>query len=149
MMSGSPSPSEVREALERAFPIFATGGLSNAMYRADEVSEGEGWALDNTDFDALAGGAQAWLDLFEECENCNGKGEVEVQDTGHFPWTCDACNGLGVIPNRDGVEAAAMTLDAWEWGKHRLAIEQAQAAIRAFLGLSGSPEINPTEQEPQ
>jgi hypothetical protein len=51
--------SEITEALERAFPIYAMGGLSNAMYRADE-GEGEGWALDNDDFNLIADAARRW-----------------------------------------------------------------------------------------
>jgi hypothetical protein len=52
---------ELREALERAFPIYSMGGLSAAMYPADENTEGEGWAMDNADFRLVADAARAHL----------------------------------------------------------------------------------------
>lgn len=30
-----------------------------------------------------------------QCETCRGSGDVEVQDTGCFPWPCPICHGSG------------------------------------------------------
>ena len=52
-MSDKMDRDTLREALGRAFAVYSMGGLSGAMYAVDE-GEGEGWAMDNDDFDRLS-----------------------------------------------------------------------------------------------
>ncbi len=52
---------KLQEALDRAFPIFQMGGLSGAMYPADE-GEGHGWAISNEDWEVVIGVVRELID---------------------------------------------------------------------------------------
>ena len=79
--------------------------------------------------------ARAWLDLFEECENCGGADSTDHQpDAADSDWQdCPVCNGLGVIPNRERMRAAVNALYRRP-SFNSIVEEDAQAAIRVFLG---------------
>jgi len=102
--------SELEKALERAFPVYSMGGLSAAMYPADENSEGEGWAVDNDDWKIISAAARKWLADTIECPTCGGKGKkpsiVDGGITSRDLVKCPDCVN-GRQPTPDGLERMA------------------------------------------
>ena len=53
---------EVEAAIGRAFGVYSTGGLSNAMYEATDPDDVEGYAVDAADWQTITAAARAWLE---------------------------------------------------------------------------------------
>jgi hypothetical protein len=53
----------------------------------------------------LRDAARRDYDRYQICGECKGTGDIEVQDTGHFPWTCPSCGGSGLLPRQARLEA--------------------------------------------
>ena len=125
--------SELSDALQRAFPVFSVGGLSNAIYPADENSEGEGWAVDNDDWRIISDAARKWLSDTIVCPTCGGSGTKQtlsgiVDDMTGQNWpevrSCPDCiRGRTASPEvrermaKGLAVSEQLDVDSW-WGKN-------------------------------
>ena len=64
----SPTTEEVEVAIGRAIGIFSSGGLSNAMYKATDPDDVEGYAVDAADWQTITAAARAWLESPTDAE---------------------------------------------------------------------------------
>lgn len=91
--------------------------------------------------------AAEWaVDLFEECDNCKGRGRVEpFRVTGFTSDPCPACGGRGYVLNREQLRDAATVASAmWSFNDREVVVAN---AILAFL--FGSIDFGETRQEVQ
>ncbi len=56
--SGMETATKLKEALGRAIPIYAMGGLSGAMYRAEDEKDTEAFAVDIADWQTIVDAAR-------------------------------------------------------------------------------------------
>ena len=54
----SPTTEEVEVAIGRAIGVYSTGGLSNAMYRATDPEDVDGYAVDVADWETITEAAR-------------------------------------------------------------------------------------------
>lgn len=99
---GDRMTNHIQGALDRAFPISQMGGLSGAMYPADE-GEGQGWAISNEDWEVVSGVIRELIEdpvaaVRRGVESGTIKGEVREASWSHggYGGFCVRATELGI-----------------------------------------------------